>query len=113
MNHTPTNGKAPGEIDSLLRGYFQREMPKTWSPPPAGEVVSQAMASGTWLQASHRLLVGVSLVAMLLLYVALAPFFPHDHRDGRGLLNPHDPVIGHRPGVTPKTPTPIKVAPMP
>lgn len=93
-------------IDQLLRSYFQGEMPARMPPAPHGERATLPMNSATTLSAG-RLLVGVSLAALVALYIGVSAFFPREPSAG---LNPNaQPIIGHlpkivSPNVQPSTP---------
>jgi hypothetical protein len=87
--NTSSNG---AEIDQLLQSFFMRELPARWPAAPALDVTTVAPAPRS--MAPSRVLIGVSLVALLAVYVGLATFFPRENRSG---LNPNGaPLIGHR-----------------
>jgi hypothetical protein len=85
-------------IDQLLSGYFRREMPSRWPAAPGNDTT---VANPTWTLTSSRLLVGMSLVALLAIYVGLASFFPREQASG---VNPGQPLIGQRPGLNKTSP---------
>jgi len=86
------------DIDQLLRSFFRRELPARWPAAPAGDITTSAKPARS--MASNRLLVGISLAALLAFYLGLAAFFPRENALG---LNPsRAPLVGHRaiPGKT-------------
>jgi len=81
------------DIDQLLRGFFRRQLPARWPAAPAMESTTTARPARS--MASNRVLIGMSLVALLAIYIGLATFFPRENAPG---LNPNrGPLIGHRP----------------
>jgi hypothetical protein len=83
------------DIDQMLRTYFRREMPAHWPAAPRGEITTVAQPNSS--MAKSRILIGLSLAALVMIYLGLASFFPRDNAAG---LNVNGPMIGER--ATPK-----------
>jgi len=91
-----TSPRSNDAIDQLLRSYFRREMPARMPAAPHGERATLPMNSATTLSAG-RLLVGVSLAAIVALYIGVSAFFPREQSSG---LNPNaQPIIGQLPKI--------------
>jgi len=99
-------------IDKLLRSYYRREMPSRWPDAPRGDMTTVAAApvASSATMSAGRFLVGISLAAILALYIGVSAFFPREQSTG---LNPNSqPIIGQRPGIEPKLVAP-KAVPAP
>jgi len=80
------------DIDQLLRSFFRRELPARWPAAPAGDNTTIAQPARS--MASNRVLIGISLAALLAVYLGLAAYFPRENQMG---LNPsRAPLVGHR-----------------
>ncbi len=98
-----TSPSEPG-IDHLLRTYFRSETPTRWPAAPTCEITTAAARNQAWTLASSRCLVGGSLVALLVVYLGLASFFPRDHAAGLNLNGAT--TIGERQKIGEKKATP-------
>lgn len=79
------------KVDRVMRDYFEHEM-RPWPKPPETELTIASRSVGSL--ASSRLLVGMSLVAVVLVYLGVATLFP---RPTSGGLQPNQhPQIGHK-----------------
>ena len=78
------------KVDRVMRDYFKQEM-RAWPKAPETE---STLANHAGSLMSSRLLVGVSLVAVILVYLGVATLFP---RPTAGGLQPNQhPQIGHK-----------------
>jgi hypothetical protein len=89
-----------GDIDRLLREFYQAEMPDPWPrlSAPAAAPMPPPKSKVSWLRQNlARPLVLAAAVAFLLVgYGTLAAMFPA--QPARSSLTPASPEIGHRPG---------------
>ena len=78
MNSVPTftDDEARPDVDALLRGYFQKEMPCPWPMLSAPMPVRSRQADNTWLRYSGRLALAACVALMVAGYLTLAGYFP-------------------------------------
>jgi hypothetical protein len=107
---SPESSDSPMEIDGVLRTHFRQAMPSPWPAAPRFDTAVASREARTWSLASARALAASTLVAIVVAYVGLASFFPHEKAN---VLDPTaGPQIGERPGLHPGKVTPMPV-PMP
>jgi hypothetical protein len=86
------------DIDQLLRSYFRRETPKHWPLAPGVDEITVARPEAS--KGPNRILIGISVTALLAIYLGVAAFFPRETAAG---LSPNGSLeVGKRP-LPPKT----------
>jgi hypothetical protein len=85
------------DIDQLLRSFFRRETPARFPGAPTVETYTVGRPAKSMV--SSRLLVGVSVAALVVIYLSLASLFPREKTSG---LNPNQaPQVGKNPSPRP------------